>query len=137
MTLQPTHRYACLFSVLHEIAQAVKFCEYEILALEDRLLDWINVENISSIPVQDLQRIDYLRQMQSDLSSALLHISKNDVGITELKMAEVEIDEVLKILSLGENKERLLRATSAHRESSALQPEAVHNSSDVLLFFDE
>jgi hypothetical protein len=137
MTSQTTYRRACFFKVLYEIAQALKVCEYETLALEEGISDWVQSGKIEHLPIEELQRIDYIRQMQNDLSSALLQISKKITGKNEYQIAELEIDEILNTLNLGENKERFMRATSAYQESSALQPAAVHHSSDVLLFFDD
>lgn len=137
MSARAPYRKACVHTALFEIGQAVKACELETLALEEGISDWILSDGVESLPIEQLQRLDYLRQMQADLSTALLYISRNESGMENADLRDFEIDGLLDNLSLGEVKERLLRATSAYQDRSSMEPSTVHHSSDVLFFLGD
>lgn len=122
--------------VLQEIGDALKRCESETSCLEDALSTWAMAqEDTHNFPSMQLQRLDYLKQMQADLSVTVHNVASHLTNSSSSRLVMERTDLLLGI-KLSEVKDRLsntaLRVALSNNNSSS----SADDNSDVHLFLE-
>lgn len=126
--------HAWLSSFLFEVSQIIHICEFETKLLEDSILSWVELGDYDQFPIENMQRFDYLRQMQADIFTVTLHLSSAAEVLPKKGNSPFDVTSLFAEIKLSEVKERMLRASSSYQVSS---PEGIferHISSDVQFF---
>lgn len=124
--------------VLQEIGDALKRCEAETSCLEDALSTWALAQNDThNFPSMQLQRLDYLKQIQADLSVTVHNIASHLTNFGTSR-STIEQTDLLLGIKLSEVKDRLSNsgvsiARGVSVGNSATSPD---DHSDIHLFLD-
>jgi len=101
--------------------------------LETSLSDWaIRVDGQMPVPSEELQKLDYLRQVQADLASVAAHMSEA-ISCDNSSKGE-RFETLLSVAKLGETKGNLYRAMSIEDSGTSLPSAETSHSGDVDLF---
>lgn len=127
-------------TLMGELGLALQNCADITVTLEDSIAEWVMaVPTHIEMPTSEIQRLDYLRQTQTDLSVILLKLA-DDLRDKTDAAPNFDPHAVAATAKLGEIRERVYRAASvvpppaAAATGTSPQPQDV---SDVMFFGDD
>lgn len=121
-------------AVIEELGAALGHCADVTTSLEDSIADWVaSAPTQLDMPTGEIQRLDYLRQSQADLSNALARLAENQ----NLKGIEIDAHALLQAVKLGEIRDRVLKAGAPFAKRKIDRMPQSQPVSDVLLFGDD
>ncbi|MEP4195925.1 MAG: hypothetical protein ABJL99_09855 [Aliishimia sp.] len=126
-----------LYTILLECKDALKKCECEVEGLEETLVDWVSCgKKDADMPLIEMQRLDYIRQVQTDLASIFEHLSLKTHEEVNLTGISFDLEPLISVVKLGEIKKRMSKMELNKEHSKSQKVRSLINESDVHLFFE-